>query len=79
MHIAYLTGEYPRVTDTFIQREVAALRQHGQKDGTTVQTFSVRSPQAYDALSADQKEESDRTSYLLPAQPQNYYSPIGCC
>ena len=26
MRIAYLTGEYPRATDTFIQREVAALR-----------------------------------------------------
>ena len=27
--VAYLTGEYPRATDTFIQREVAALRAHG--------------------------------------------------
>ncbi|MGB3296751.1 MAG: glycosyltransferase [Phormidesmis sp.] len=69
MHIAYVTGEYPRVTDTFIQREVAALRQYGSADGTLVHTFSVRSPQAYDALSPDQKEESDRTSYLLPVKP----------
>lgn len=44
MRIAYLTGEYPRVTDTFIQREVAALRQQGEADGTTVHTFSVRPP-----------------------------------
>ena len=29
LRIAYLTGEYPRATDTFIQREVAALRAHG--------------------------------------------------
>ena len=29
MTIAYLTGEYPRATDTFIQREVAALRALG--------------------------------------------------
>ncbi|MGC1305598.1 MAG: glycosyltransferase family 4 protein [Phormidesmis sp.] len=62
MRIAYLTGEYPRVTDTFIQREVAALRQQG----ATVQTFSVRSPQSTQALSMTQKEECDRTSYLLP-------------
>src|SRR5690606_11508129 len=27
MRIAYLTGEYPRATDTFVQREVAALRE----------------------------------------------------
>lgn len=69
MRIAYLTGEYPRVTDTFIQREVAALRQHGAADGTTVQTFSVRSPQSTASLSEDQQEERDRTSYLLPAKP----------
>ncbi len=69
MRIAYLTGEYPRVTDTFIQREVAALRQHGAADGTTVHTFSVRSPQSTASLSNDQKAERDRTSYLLPAKP----------
>lgn len=27
--IAYLTGEYPRATDTFIQREIAGLRERG--------------------------------------------------
>ncbi len=27
--IAYLTGEYPKVSHTFIQREVAALRALG--------------------------------------------------
>jgi colanic acid/amylovoran biosynthesis glycosyltransferase len=69
MRIAYLTGEYPRVTDTFIQREVAALRQHGAADGTTVHTFSVRSPQSTATLSEAQKAERDRTSYLLPANP----------
>lgn len=69
MRIAYLTGEYPRVTDTFIQREVAALRQLGQADGTTVQTFSVRPPRAAESLSMAQKQERDRTHYLLPASP----------
>lgn len=69
MRIAYLTGEYPRVTDTFIQREVAALRQHGKADGTTVHTFSVRKPKASEALSETQRQESDCTSYLLPVNP----------
>jgi len=69
LRIAYLTGEYPRVTDTFIQREVAALRQQGEVNETTVQTFSVRLPQSYESLSTAQKEESDRTRYLLPVQP----------
>ncbi len=65
MRIAYLTGEYPRVTDTFIQREVAELR----RLGATVQPFSVRRPRHEQALSPAQKEERDRTSYLLPAHP----------
>lgn len=69
MRIAYLTGEYPRVTDTFIQREVAALRQLGEADGTTVSTFSVRSPAAAQKLSLAQQKERERTQYLLPAQP----------
>ena len=69
MKIAYLTGEYPRVTDTFIQREVAALRRYGEADGTTVDTFSVRYPKGADTLSEQQKKERDRTSYLLPPNP----------
>jgi colanic acid/amylovoran biosynthesis glycosyltransferase len=69
MRIAYLTGEYPRVTDTFIQREVAALRQQGEADGTTVHTFSVRSPKHSAALNAEQQAERDLTQYLLPPQP----------
>ena len=62
MRIAYLTGEYPRVTDTFIQLEVAELR----RLGATVLPFSVRRPRNGQALSSAQKEERDRTSYLLP-------------
>ena len=65
MRIAYLTGEYPRVTDTFIQLEVAELR----RLGATVQPYSVRHPKAEQALSPSQKEERDRTTYLLPPQP----------
>jgi colanic acid/amylovoran biosynthesis glycosyltransferase len=65
MRVAYLTGEYPRVTDTFIQREIAALREHG----ATVQTFSVRSPKTSQALNTSQQAERDRTSYLLPPKP----------
>lgn len=65
MRIAYLTGEYPRVTDTFIQREVAELR----RLGATVQPFSVRRPRDGQALSQAQKEERDRTFYLLPFSP----------
>lgn len=65
MRIAYLTGEYPRVTDTFIQLEVAELRRLGAE----VRPFSVRRPRNQQALSEMQKAEGDRTYYLLPANP----------
>ncbi|NJM85531.1 MAG: glycosyltransferase family 4 protein, partial [Leptolyngbyaceae cyanobacterium RM2_2_21] len=62
MRIGYLTGEYPRATDTFIQREVAALRALD----IDIQTFSVRKPDQSHAVGLEQKEERDRTLYLLP-------------
>lgn len=59
--IAYLTGEYPRATDTFIQREVAALR----ADGFTVDTFSVRRPGAEHLTGPEQRQGQATTTYLL--------------
>lgn len=65
LRIAYMTGEYPRATDTFIQREVAALRDRG----VYVETFSVRRPAEREFVGPEQRAERDRTSYLLPACP----------
>ena len=65
MRIAYLTGEYPRVTDTFIQLEITELRRLGAE----VCPCSVRRPRNQQLLSAMQKTEGDRTYYLLPANP----------
>jgi colanic acid/amylovoran biosynthesis glycosyltransferase len=62
MRIAYLTGEYPRATDTFIQREVAGLRILGVE----VHTFSVRPTGAEHIVGPEQQAERDRTTYLLP-------------
>jgi glycosyltransferase involved in cell wall biosynthesis len=59
--LAYLTGEYPRATDTFIQREVAALR--GQ--GFEVDTFSVRRPGPDHLVGPEQVEGQASTTYLL--------------
>ncbi len=64
MRIAYLTGQYPRATDTFIQREVAALREAS----VHVQTFSVRKPAADENVGPETKAERERTSYILPAK-----------
>ncbi|HEY9888077.1 MAG TPA: glycosyltransferase, partial [Candidatus Obscuribacterales bacterium] len=65
MKIAYFTGEYPRATDTFIQREVAHLRQHGIE----VHTYSVRRPGSDHLVGVEQQAERARTEYLLPLSP----------
>lgn len=59
--LAYLTGEYPRTSDTFIQREVAALR----ADGFEVHTFSVRRPGSEHLVGPEQQEGQATTTYLL--------------
>lgn len=63
--LAYLCGEYPRATDTFIQREVAALRQAGLH----VETISVRRPAAGEQGTQEQDAERRSTHYLLPCSP----------
>ncbi|NJO78099.1 MAG: glycosyltransferase [Cyanobacteria bacterium RM1_2_2] len=65
MRIAYLTGEYPRATDTFIQREVAALRERGIE----VFTFSIRRTGDEHIVGPEQRAERDRTFYVLPVNP----------
>ncbi|MGB6295057.1 MAG: glycosyltransferase [Rivularia sp. (in: cyanobacteria)] len=65
MLIAYLTGEYPRATDTFIQREVAALRQQGAE----IHTFSVRRTGEEHMVGEEQKQERNQTFYILPPKP----------
>ena len=65
LRIAYMTGQYPRATDTFIQREVAALR----AKGVFVQTFAVRRPPESEAGTAEQDAERLGTHYLVPCTP----------
>jgi colanic acid/amylovoran biosynthesis glycosyltransferase len=60
--VAYLTGEYPRVTDTFIQREVAELRSLG----VSVDTFSIRRPRDTTVTNTLQQAAADSTTYVLP-------------
>lgn len=61
--IAYLTGEYPRATDTFIQREVAALRARG----LTVETCSMRRTGAEHHTGPEQRTEAAGTFHVLEA------------
>ncbi len=62
LRLAYMTGQYPRVADTFIQREVAVLRTLGHH----VQTFSVRKPPETENVSSETALARKSTIYLLP-------------
>ena len=61
MRIAYLTGEYPRATDTFIQREVAALRTLGFE----IETCSIRRTGSEHHVGHEQRQEAARTFHVL--------------
>jgi glycosyltransferase involved in cell wall biosynthesis len=60
-HVVYLTSRYPALSHTFILREVQGLRALGFK----ISTASVRKPGLNDALGVDEKEERERTFYVL--------------
>ncbi len=61
--IAYLTGEYPRATDTFIQREIMALRALGHE----VETCSVRKTGVEHLVGPEQRAEAAKTFYIVAA------------
>lgn len=62
LKIAYLVSLYPAMSHTFIEREVAALRQQGLE----IDTFSVRTPQKIDKLSQAHQQEARNTYVLYP-------------
>ncbi|MGR3465781.1 glycosyltransferase [Limimaricola sp.] len=59
--VMWLTGEYPRATDTFIQREVSALRDLG----LSVETASVRRTDPAHHVGPEQRAEAGATFHLL--------------
>ncbi|WP_146588236.1 glycosyltransferase family 4 protein [Puniceibacterium confluentis] len=61
--IAYLTGEYPRASDTFIQREVACLRALGHE----VLTCSIRRTGPEHLVGPEQRSEQAGTFHVLEA------------
>jgi colanic acid/amylovoran biosynthesis glycosyltransferase len=65
LRLAYMTGEYPRATDTFIQREIAALRARGAE----IETLSIRRPAEKEQVGPEQRAEREGTFYVLPACP----------
>jgi len=64
--VAYLTGEYPKVSHTFILREVEALRSHGVE----VHTCSIREP-APENLTGPEEHLARETTYYVLAAAKN--------
>jgi len=60
--IAYMTGEYPRATDTFIRREVILLREKGY----SVKTISIRKPKKIENVGDERLQEENNTFYIFP-------------
>lgn len=61
--IAYCTGEYPRASDTFVLREIMALR----RLGVEVLTHSVRATDASHHVGEEQKAEHATTFHIQKA------------
>ncbi|MEX0279100.1 MAG: glycosyltransferase [Ruegeria sp.] len=62
MRVAYLTNQYPKVSHTFIRREILEL----ERQGVEVERFAFR---GWDAEVADEQDEAERkkTRYTLEA------------
>jgi colanic acid/amylovoran biosynthesis glycosyltransferase len=60
--IGYLLHRFPRVTDTFIKREIRSL----QKLGTNVQVISVLRPLEKETTPEIMAEWADNTQFVLP-------------
>ena len=73
--IAYLTGEYPAISHTFILREVLALRDLGYD----VQTCSVRRTGSEHHRGPDEKAAAETTFYILDAakKPATLLAALG--
>jgi glycosyltransferase involved in cell wall biosynthesis len=62
LSVVYVTGTYPLVTTTFIDREICELRRRG----VAITVVGVRRPPPEAPLSADQRRLQADVRYLLP-------------
>lgn len=61
MRLAYFINQYPKVSHTFIRREIRAL----EALGYDVQRYALRGPSGEVLVEAADLEERDRTRYIL--------------
>lgn len=60
IQVAYLVNQYPKVSHSFIRREIQALEAHG----VSVARFSIRSCAA-ELVDEDDRQELEKTRYVL--------------
>ena len=72
MRIGYLVNQYPKVSHTFVRREIRAL----EARGIIVDRFSIRDTGA-DVHDDDDRQEAQRTRVLLPSDRRAAASAIG--
>jgi colanic acid/amylovoran biosynthesis glycosyltransferase len=65
LRLAYLCARYPGISNTFILREVLALRELGVE----VDTFAIRRTDPADLLAEVDRAEFETTYAVLPARP----------
>ena len=61
--VAYLTGEYPKASHTFILREIAAL----EAAGVAVIPCAIRRPRPAELIGPEEEGEHARTFYVIAA------------
>lgn len=66
MNLAYFTNQYPKVSHSFIRREIVALEQLGH----SIERFALRSDEAELVDPADQSE-FNKTAYILSGSKLN--------
>ena len=64
IHVAYLVNQYPKVSHSFIRREILAL----ERQGLAVQRIAVRGC-ADEVVDPEDLRERERTQYLLQGGP----------
>jgi colanic acid/amylovoran biosynthesis glycosyltransferase len=74
MRIAYVCNRYPALSNTFIMREVRALRRLGLE----IDVLSLRRPSVDHLLAEADREEYRRTSFILPllTRPRRYLGTL---
>ncbi len=71
MKIAYLVNQYPKVSHSFIRREIAAV----EKSGLTVERFSVRQCES-ELIDPDDKNEFQKTKVILDVGPKGLLTQL---